>query len=83
MGAILAAACAQASKPTVVFVGATVGEGLVEAAVAAGWVREPVEVAVGEAMRVPAGLTHRFIRVPKEGRRLVAMARQIRQDLQA
>ena len=80
MGALLQAACSQPEKPVLVFVGATLGEGLAEGAVAKGWLADPVRVAVGEGMRVPSSLSHRYLVVPAE-RKLAAMCRLMRQDL--
>ncbi len=52
MEELLQSACSQQIKPTVVFVGATLGDGVAEEAVARGWLRDPVRVVVGEEMEV-------------------------------
>lgn len=67
-------------RPSVVLVGATIEESLVEEAVKDGWLQDPVRVAVGARMRAPAGLQHRYIVTEPNGR-LGAMFRQLRQDL--
>ncbi|GAB4823402.1 hypothetical protein N2152v2_010448 [Parachlorella kessleri] len=80
MEELLQSACSQQIKPTVVFVGATLGDGVAEEAVARGWLQDPVRVVVGEEMEVPRGLSHRYL-VVEERRKLAAMARQLRLDL--
>jgi superfamily II DNA/RNA helicase len=69
-------------RPTVVLVGATIDDALIERCAAAGWVADPVRVAVGQRMRVPSGLRHRYI-VADEAGRLGALCRQLRGDLRA
>ena len=69
------------SKPVVVLVGATLGPELVEHAVGRGWVRDPVTVRVGVPMRIPSGLRHRVIVVPREEDKTAALCRQLRADL--
>lgn len=76
------AGSAPRQRPVVVLVGATVDEALVERAVGAGWMQDPVRVAVGDRMRVPRGLRHRYI-VCGEAERVGAMCRQLRADLRA
>lgn len=49
-------------------------------AVEAGWLKDPVRVVVGARMRVPRGLSHRYI-VMEESDRLAVMTRQMRADL--
>eukprot|EP00887_Chlorella_sp_A99_P003266 scaffold9.g3266.t1 len=75
-----AAAGQRRDKPVVVLVGATTGDDLVAAAVQHGWLSEPVVVAVGGRMRVPAGLSHRYV-VTEPQRKVAVLCRQIRDDL--
>lgn len=78
-----AAAKGTGQKPHVVLVGATVGDAAVEAATAAGWLRDPVLVtAPGEQTRqVPGGLVHRYVACDPS-RRLAVAARLLRRDLE-
>jgi superfamily II DNA/RNA helicase len=70
-------------KPEVVLVGATVDDSLIETAVALKWVQDPVRVAVGKRMHVPAGLQHRYIAVEGETGKVGAMCRQLLEDLKS
>lgn len=61
----------------VVFVGATVRDTDITRAVAAGWLVDPVVVAVGQPDRVPSGLSHVAL-VVEEHRKLATLARLLR-----
>lgn len=67
-------------RPEIVLVGATLDERLVEMAVGAGWLRDPVTVAVGQRMKLPASLKHRYI-VSEITGKVGAMCRRMRSDL--
>ena len=62
--------------------GIVLQDDIVEGAVARGWLRDPVRVATGPTTSVPAGILHRVTVVPAE-RRMAALCRLLRQDLQA
>jgi len=66
-----------------VLVGATLDDSLIEKAVALQWVQDPVRVAVGKRMHVPAGLQHRYITVAGETGKVGAMCRQLLEDLKS
>ena len=82
MEQIVVATCAQPRKPAVLLVGATVDDSVEESLASQGWLADPVTVRVGPVRQVPHGLAHRYIVVPDASRRLAAMSRQMRIDLQ-
>ena len=70
-------------RTQVVLVGATVEESLIEKAVQSSWVSDPISILVGQRMRVPRGLAHRYIVVAEPSAKGGAMCRQIRNDLKS
>lgn len=56
---VLAAACSQAEKPSIVFAGATVDGALYDDLVDTGWLSYPCKVESLSKRVLPAGLTHR------------------------
>lgn len=70
----------KATKPSVVIVGATLSDELIQEVGRLGWLKDPVHVSVGHRMRMPSGLIHRYILVDEVSKVLV-VARQLREDL--
>lgn len=70
----------EAKKPVVALVGATLDDSLADTAVQKGWLKDPVVISVGKEMKIPSGLSHRYI-VVEESNRLATLARALRADL--
>jgi hypothetical protein len=57
---LLAAACSQAEKPSIVFAGATVDSALYDELVDTGWLSYPCKVESSSKRVLPTGLIHRW-----------------------
>lgn len=68
-------------KPVLLLAGATIDDRLIDHVTDNNWLVDPVLVQVGQRMRLPSSLRHKFILVPDSNSRVGAMCRQIRRDL--
>ena len=69
------------NRPSVVLVGATIEDDLIQDAINAHWLQDPILVRVGKRMTIPNGLWHRYIVVDHSSDKVGALCRQLLADL--
>lgn len=62
--------------------GVAIGEEIVNRCVDKGLMKEPIMITTGGGRRVPPGITHRMLVVKDRSRKLIALTRQLRKDLE-
>lgn len=62
--------------------GVAIGEEIVNRCVGKGLMKEPIMITTGGGRRVPPGITHRMLVVKDRSRKLIALTRQLRKDLE-
>lgn len=62
--------------------GVAIGEEIVNRCVNKGLMKEPIMITTGGGRRVPPGITHRMLVVKDRSRKLIALTRQLRKDLE-
>ena len=67
---------------SVVLVGATLQEELIELIQSLGWLNDPVRISLGSKMQVPSGLKHRYL-VVDDTSKVPMISRQLRLDLKS
>jgi superfamily II DNA/RNA helicase len=69
------------NRPSVVLVGATIQDDLIEDAINSQWLQDPILVRVGKRMSIPSSLRHRYIVVDQPTDKIGALCRQLLADL--
>jgi len=62
--------------------GVAIAEEIVNRCVGKGLMKEPIMITTGGGRRVPPGITHRMLVVKDRSRKLIALTRQLRKDLE-